>query len=129
MPLNAIIEAVLIEGMKKELFFDDDIISYIQELKKRQKIDNLQELELKDFFLIFSYDGKEAILFQNEDFEFFTRKLFSLFDIPNTEKINLIYHGISFKKFDEESAKDMLKDFNLIELHNFLILKFENSIK
>ena len=126
MPSNAILNALMLEAMKKESFFDYEFIFYIQKLKEKGKINQLQEKELKEFFII--KKEKENYCLTPEDFEFLTRKLFSLYEIPNTEKIYLIYEAIRSKKLDDESAKDIIKDFDLIELHNYLIINFEKTL-
>lgn len=126
MPSNAILNALMLEAMKKESFFDYEFIFYIQKLKEKGKINQLQEAELKEFFINEKTKGNSFLT--PEDFEFLIRKLFSLYDIPNTEKIYLIYEAIRSKKLDDESAKDIIKDFDLIELHNYLIINFEKTL-
>lgn len=127
-PINAILNALMLEAMNQEACFESKIKYFIDELKTTKRIDSKQEEELKSFFLIYEDKiSKEA--YSREDFEFFTRKLFSLYEIPNTEKIKLIYYGIKSNKFDEETAKDLLKDFDLVSYHNELIIEFEKVLK
>lgn len=127
-PINAILNALMLEAMNQEACFDFKIKYLIDELRTTKRIDSKHEEELKSFFLIREDKiSKEA--YTREDFEFFTRKLFSLYDIPNTEKIKLIYYGIESNKFDEETAKDLLKDFDLVSYHNELIIEFEKTLK
>jgi hypothetical protein len=127
-PINAILNALMLEAMNQEACFDFKIKYFIDELRTTKRIDSKHEEELKSFFLIREDKiSKEA--YTREDFEFFTRKLFSLYDIPNTEKIKLIYYGIKSNKFDEETAKDLLKDFDLVSYHNELIIEFEKILK
>lgn len=127
-PINAILNALMLEAMNQEACFDFKIKYFIDELRTTKRIDSKHEEELKSFFLIREGKiSKEA--YTREDFEFFTRKFFSIYDIPNTEKIKLIYFGIKSNKFDEETAKDLLKDFDLVSYHNELIIEFEKTLK
>lgn len=127
-PINAILNALMLEAMNQEACFESKIKYFIDELKATKRIDSKQEEELKSFFLIYE-DKTSNQAYSMEDFEFFTRKFFSLYEIPNTEKIKLIYYGIKSNKFDEETAKDLLKDFDLISYHNELIIEFEKILK
>lgn len=129
LPTNTILNGIILDILKKEFVFDSTIKDYIKELKRLKLISLNQEEELKRFFLIQELKNEASIPFSKEDYYFFIRKLFSSYEIPNTEKIKLIYQGIKFDKIETEEAKDLLKDFNLVSYHNELIIQFEKTLK
>ncbi len=128
-PTNTILNGIIFDILKNEITIDKTINDYISEFKRLNIISKSQEIELKEFFLIMDHRNEVSIPFTNEDYNFFIRKLFTSYEIPNTEKIKLIYQGIKFDKLGIEEAKDILKEFNLISYHNELINQFEKSLK
>lgn len=129
LPTRVILNGIMLEAMKKETFFGSYIEQYLKELKRLNKIDQKQEKEIQEFFLIIPKIKGMAFPFSSDDFDFFIRKLFECYEIPNTEKIKLIYQGLKYSKIIEEQAKEIIRDFNLIEFHNSLIIEFEKSLK